>query len=463
MSDAEKKVESGAYGDIELQLIQFITSFELKDAPIELIHEAKRSLLNMIATALAGSKEEAVEIYLSQSAVYNGESTAYCIGREELRDPLHAAFINAMSANIFDFDDTHPTTVIHPTAPVVPALLALSCQSSFDGAALLRAFIVGAEIECRLGNAISPEHYGRGWHITSTCGVVGAAIASAAMLRLDGQQLLWALGNAAVQAGGLVEALGSMSKSISVGNAARNGLLSALLAQQGFSGPSSPLSGQHGFLPVYGQSPRYGELTDGLGERWELLSNTYKPYPVGVVLNPVIDACLELHGRKLFLVEDVQSVQLVANPLLRVRTDRPFVNSGRQSQVSAQHAVAVVLERGRAGLDDFSDEAVAEMSAKGMSTKVSFIDDATLNIEAVRLCVMTNDGAIHRAEVGSATGSSKNPLSDVQLEEKLRNLASHAGFSKPLEPIIETVWSLENLSDLSVLARLLSLADETEK
>ena len=133
--------------------------------------------------------------------------------------------------------------MIHPTAPVAPALFAFAETERRDGAALLRAFILGGEIECRFGNAVSPYHYARGWHITSTCGVFGAAVGVGALLGLSEEQFGWALGNASAQAAGLVETLGTMSKSISVGNAARNGMTSALLAAEDFSGPAKPLEG----------------------------------------------------------------------------------------------------------------------------------------------------------------------------------------------------------------------------
>ena len=131
--------------------------------------------------------------------------------------------------------------------------MALSEQQIVSGQDLLLSAILGMEFECRLGQAISPFHYSRGWHITSTCGVIGAAIGSGKLLQLNQQQLLWAIGNAATQACGLVENLGTMSKSMSVGNAAKNGLLSALLAANDFDGPLEPLEGERGFLNVYGQ------------------------------------------------------------------------------------------------------------------------------------------------------------------------------------------------------------------
>ena len=149
-----------------------------------------------------------------------------------------------------------------------------------SGRDLLLAFALGVEIECRLGNAISPEHYARGWHITSTCGTLGAAAAGGKLLSLDTERMIWAIGAAATQTGGLVECLGTPTKSLSVGNAARNGLWSALLAERGFSGPPAPIEGRQGYLSALAPSTiDWLALTNGLGETWELAKNTYKPYP----------------------------------------------------------------------------------------------------------------------------------------------------------------------------------------
>jgi len=307
------------------RLATFAKDTRWEDIPETIRHEAKRSLLNFFATSLGGSSEPAIDITMSVLTRFSGAQSCGIIGRHERGDMLLSAYVNAMSANIFDYDDTHPATIIHPTAPIAPALFAFAEDKGCDGRSLLKAFILGGEIECRIGNAVSPSHYARGWHITSTCGVFGSAVAIGTLIGLSEEQYLWAFGNASAQASGMVETLGTMSKSISVGNAARNGITSSLLAAEGFFGPAAPLDGTRGFLPVYSDSPRPEALFEGLGETWEIGKNTYKPYPVGVVLNPVVEACINLHREGAFAIEDVANVELRGHPLLRQRTDRPHV------------------------------------------------------------------------------------------------------------------------------------------
>lgn len=436
----------------EAELAAFAAGLRLEDIPERVRHEARRSLLNIFSTALAGCREEAVDIVVRSMAPYSGPRTATLIGRSEGGDAALAAFINAMGANIFDYDDTHQATVLHPAAPVFAALFARAETARLSGAAVLRGFVVGGEVECRIGNAMSPYHYARGWHITSTCGVFGAAAGVGAMLGLDATRMLHALGTAAVQSSGLVEALGTMAKSISVGGAARNGLLSAILAADGFAGPPAPLTGQRGYLRVHADPPRIEALTEGLGAQWEIATNTYKPYPGGIVLHPVVDAFLTLRADGLRL-EDVAAVELTGHPLLRERTDRPDVTTGRESQVSAQHAVAIVLLRGRAGLDEFTDEAVAETRRAGRPA-VSFRDDAQLGIESAEVAVRTRTGDILRRKVAAALGSERNPLSDAQLEDKLSELARRVGFKGEVGRLAESIWRIDEIEDAGDIMRL---------
>jgi 2-methylcitrate dehydratase PrpD len=199
---------------ISEQLAAFAAQARWAQLPEAVRHEAKRALVNFFGTALAGCRDPAL---LAAERVFSrvrSGSACTVIGRPDGHDALHAASLNAMSGNVFDFDDTHLPTIIHPTAPVAPALLALAQTQPITGQELLLAFAIGVEIECRLGNAVSPWHYQRGWHITSTCGVFGAAAACARLLGLDATRIGWALGSAAAQSSGLVETLGSMAKSI---------------------------------------------------------------------------------------------------------------------------------------------------------------------------------------------------------------------------------------------------------
>jgi len=320
------------------KLAQFAIATRWDDLPPQVTHQAKRSVMNFFAVALTGCGSETVEIALQSLAAFSGGKQATIVGRRERIDALSAAFLNAAGANVLDFCDTHVPTAIHPTAPVVPPLLALAELMPVRGRDFLLGLVLGTEIECRIGLAMSPSHYNKGWHITSTCGVFGAAVASGKQLDLTTTQMVWAFGNAATQSGGLCECLGTPAKSVSVGNAARNGLWSALLASKNFAGPPEPLTGVQGYYNAMAEAPKLSILTEGLGETWEIMATAYKPYPCGFVINPVLDCVLDWRRDNPTAV--VEKVLVSGNPLLGVRTDRPNISTGRESQVSTQHAVA---------------------------------------------------------------------------------------------------------------------------
>jgi 2-methylcitrate dehydratase PrpD len=448
MTDADGQADASA----ERNLARFAAALCYEDIPQSVLEEARRSLVNVFATAIAGCREEAVEISARTLAPLTGDPTSTYIGRSERGDAAAAAFVNAMSANIFDFDDTHEATVIHPAAPVFSALFAHAETTRVSGADLLRAFVIGSEVECRIGNALSPYHYARGWHITSTCGVFGAATGVGALLGLDEQRMAHAMSVAAVQSCGLVNALGTMAKSVSVGNAARNGLLSARLAAASFTGPGNPLSGERGYLHVYGDAPDLGALERELGATWEIATNTYKPYPVGVVLNPVIDAVLELRQRYGLGLGDVASVDLTGHPLLQQRTDRPDVETGRLSQVSAQHAIAIALLRGRASLDEFSDAAVGQTIDR--RPLVRFHDEPGRDIASALVVVHTRDGHALTIEIPATSGSRGKPLSNGELEKKLVELARWSNFKGETGPLSEAIWSIGGCDDVASVVRL---------
>jgi 2-methylcitrate dehydratase PrpD len=297
------------------KLARHVVATRWDDIPSKVRHQAKRSLMNFFAVALAGCRTEPVEIALRTFAEFSARPVTV-VGRSERLDALSGAFLNAASANVHDFCDTHVATVIHPTAPVAAALLAFAELRQASGPDLLLALILGNEVQARIGLAISPSHYAKGWHITSTCGVFGAAAGSGRLAGLNERQIVWALGIAATQSAGLCECLGTPAKSVSVGNAARNGLWSALLAEKGFDGPPEPLAGIQGFYHALGETPELALVTDGWGERWEIMATSYKPYPCGFVIHPVLDCVLDWRHHN--PAADVTRVVVRGHPLLSV-------------------------------------------------------------------------------------------------------------------------------------------------
>jgi 2-methylcitrate dehydratase PrpD len=422
----------------------FVAASGWAELPHAVRHEGKRSLLNFIGCALGVANAAPIEMALRVLLPLSGENRVTVLGRTEKLDPLGAAFVNAIGGNLLDYDDTHLRTVIHPSAPVAPAALALAEQRGLSGAMMLHAFILGCEVECRIGNAVSPGHYARGWHITSTCGVFGAAAASAKLLGLDATRTWHALGIAASQSAGIIENLPSAAKNVSVGNAARNGMFAALLAEQGYTAAPAAIEGALGWARAMGDEPAVPEIIGDLGERWELLSNTYKPYPCGIVMHSVVDACLAL--RRQVAPDDIAEIVVSGDQLLLDRGDRAVANE-RDARVSIHHCAAVALLFGAAGLKEFSNAIVHAPAVVALRARTKARLEAASPRGAATASVRTYDGRQLEATVLHAKGSMEQPLSDREIEVKVRELAPLAG----IDALFAAVWQLDSLTDIGPL------------
>lgn len=436
-------------GSVGQTLGQFVAESRWDAMPPSLRHEAKRSLLNFAGCAL-GVAHLPIDMAMRVLESLSGADRVTVLGRAQRLDVLNAAFINAISANLLDYDDTHLQTVIHPTAPVAPATLALAEQRGLSGAAMLHALILGAEVECRIGNAVSPGHYARGWHITSTCGVFGAAVASAKLLGLDAQQTWHAIGIAASQSAGLVENLPSAAKNVAVGNAARNGLFAALLAEQGYTAAPAAVEGALGWARAMGDDPVVAKMTEGLGDQWELLTNTYKPYPCGIVMHAVVDACLALRRDHAVAAADIAEIVVSGDQLLLDRGDRTVAND-RDARVSIHHCAAVSLLFGAAGLKEFSEATVHDPAVVALRARTQARLDPDSPRGAATATVRTTDGRRLEATVLHARGSTEHPLSDQEIEAKVRELARYGGFRGPVDDVIAAIWRLDTMATIAPL------------
>jgi len=405
-----------------------------------------------MACALEAASDPAIAAAAAVLAPFSGPARTRLIGRGERLDAMGAAFVNAAAANFLDYDDTHFPTAIHPTAPVAPPLLALAEQHGHSGEEVLHALILGLEVECRIGHAVSPGHYARGWHITSTCGVFGAAAACAKLLRLTADQTEAALGLAASQSAGVVENLPTAAKNVSVGGAARHGLFCALLAQAGYTAAPGAIEGRLGWARAMGDEADLDLMLGDLGERWETADVAFKPYPAGFVFHAEIDACLALHDRLTIAPDQIAEVVVRGDQLLLDRGDRETVTN-RDARVSIPHAAAVALVRGRAGVAEFEQAAVDDPALWAFRAKVRAEHDPAAPPASASVTVITTDGRSETATVTDARGGPANPLPDTDLEAKLRDGARAAGLEDRADDIIARVWGLDGGADIAGLMR----------
>jgi 2-methylcitrate dehydratase PrpD len=438
--------------DITRTLARRLVASRYDDLPESVRHEAARALLNWLGCAIGSSRHETVACALVAVMPFSGPAQAAVMGRPERLDILHAALINGISSHVLDFDDTH-ARAIHPSAPVLPALLALAEWRGISGSRLVHAFVLGVEAEERIGLSVFPEHYDIGWHITGTAGVFGAAAASGILLGLNARQMAWALGIAATQSAGLREMFGSMCKSLHPGRAAQNGLTAALLAARGFTSSEQAIEAPRGFAHVLSTKFDTDVITESWGERYELMSNMYKPYACGLVVHAAIDGCIELKREHGIQPADVARIELKVSPLVLELTGKKTPRSGLEGKFSVYHAAAAALVHGAAGEVQFSEDCVADAQVIAVRERVFAAADPSIGRTEAYVTIVLNDGRTCSKHVAHALGTLARPMSDADLEAKFRGLT--AGILSPAqrEEVITLCWQITDLDDVRALNR----------
>ena len=439
--------------EVTRTLAKFVVGHRAEEVPEKVRHEAARSFLNWVGCAVGASGHETVANALAALSPFSGPAQATVLGRGDRLDIMLAALMNGITSHTFDFDDTHLKTVIHPSGPVASAILALSEHKPLTGKDFLHAFILGVEVECRIGNSVYPEHYDVGWHITGSTGVFGAAAAAGRLLGLDEQQMTWALGIAATQSSGLREMFGTMCKPFHPGNAARNGLLAALLAQKNFTSSNQGIEAKRGFANVLSTGFRPDEITGRLGETWEIALNTYKPFACGIVIHPAIDGCIQLRNEHKLKGDEIESVALKVHPLVLELTGKKTPQVGLEGKFSVYHSSAVAVIYGAAGEAQYSDACVRDPKVIALRDRVSAAVDKGLHEDQVRITMKLKDGRTLEKYVEHAIGSLGQPMSDSALEAKFQAFADGILSKLEADNLMRLCWDIGKLKDAGEVAR----------
>lgn len=416
-------------------------------------HEAHRTFLNWLGCAVGAARHEAADAALAAVQMLQPAPQASVLGRGERVDMASAALLNGITSHTFDFDDTHLKTIIHPAGPVASALLALAEHHGASGRQLVDALVIGIDVACRLGNMVYPEHYDRGWHITGTTGMLGAAAGCARLLGLDVQQTAMALGIAASQPVGLREQFGTMTKPFHPGAAARAGLMSALLARHGFTASPKAIEAPRGFAQVVSTKCAWHEVTDELGERFEISFNSYKPFACGIVIHPSIDACVQLREQGV-RADDVERIELKVHSLVLELTGKKEPADGLQGKFSVYHGCAAGLVFGHAAEEEFSDAVVTRPDMVALRRKVVATVDDGIGEASADVTAVLRDGRRVHVFVEHAIGSLQRPMGDAALEAKFHGLADPVLGAVRARGLIEACWGLGAAADLKALAAL---------
>ena len=404
-------------------LARFVASHPSRGWSHAVEAQAHRTFANWVGCAIGPSAHETVAAVLAAVQELQPAPQASLLGRREKVDIASAALVNGIASHTWDFDDTHLKTIIHPAGPVAPAALALAEHLGRSGRELIDALVLGVEVSCRVGNAIYPDHYDRGWHITGSTGMLGSAAACARLLGLDAARTQMALGIAASQPIGVREQFGTMTKPFHPGGAARVGLMSALMARHGYTASPRALEAPRGLLQVFSDKTDWREVSEGLGRTWEIALNTYKPYACGIVIHPSIDGCVQLREKHGLQAGEIAGVTLRVHPLVLELTGKKTPATGLQSKFSVYHSCAAGLLYGQAGEHEYTDEVVNRPELLALRARVEAIVDDAIDESAADVTVRTTDGRVLHVFVAHAVGSLERPMSDAQLRAKFAGQA----------------------------------------
>jgi 2-methylcitrate dehydratase PrpD len=436
------------------RLVQFAATTRFEDLPTEVTRESKRCILDYLGVAIGAAEDSAPRIMLDAVCALGGADQATTIAYGERTSVTNAALVDGVLSHVLDFDDTHIPTILHPTGPVMSAALPIAEWKHRSGRDVIAAHVLAFEVEARASLALYPEHYDRGWHMTGTTGTLGAAIAAGRLLDLDADRLMHAVGAAATQAAGHREQFGAMTKSLHSGKAASNGVLSALLAMRGYTAAEDSLEGRRGMFHVMSTRADVAELTEGLGERWEIFRNGFKPYSCGVVTHPGIDAVRRLGTQHGVRLDDVSRIDLSVHPLVLELTGKTDPRTGLEGKFSIAFATAIALIEGTARQRQFTDENVRRSDVIALRDRIHPTADTALSHTEAVATAQLKDGRIIREHVTAATGTPENPISDAELQEKFLDLVDPIIGASVGRRIIDMVNQLEELESVASLLPL---------
>ncbi|TWT01845.1 MmgE/PrpD family protein [Planomicrobium sp. CPCC 101079] len=434
------------------QLVQNVMNTKMSDIPEEVKLHGKRSLYNWMGVAIGAANHPSVDMVLGLKEDINSAEQVSIFGRSEKVDLLLGSLINGMSSHIFDYDDTHLDTIHHPSGPVAPVVLALAEKMNISGEKALHAFVLGCEVELRIANSVYPSHYQLGYHITSSTGVFGSAVAAGLLLDLTEEQMTWALGIAGTQSFGLREMFGTMTKPFHPGKAAQNGLMAALLAKKNFTSSTEVLEAKRGFANVLAPEHDLSKVNVKWGEQWELLKNAFKPYACGIVLHPSIDACIAL-GKQVE-ADQVERIELIVNPYVLELTGKPTPPTGLAGKFSIYHTGAIAFLEGDAGEDQYADEKVADAKVVEFRSKIKPKVDEGMKEEEVIATAYLKDGSKVEHIVKNATGSIENPMTDKDLAKKFKKLTASIIGDQQVEELTKVFYEMDQLDNLNEMIKL---------
>lgn len=465
------------------QLAQWICDLKYADLPENVVHAAVRSFQNSLGCIIGGARHPTTIKALKSQSLEPSTPICTLIGQQEEHGTAQrssrsgAVLVNGIASHVHDYDDTHLHTIIHPTGAIVVALLAdIECEKARSGKVtsgkdFITALVVGIETSLRLGNAVSPNHYSAGWHITGTVSPIGVAAALSKLNGLSVEQTVHAIGIASTQPVGIRAHFGTDTKAFHAGRAAQDGIEAVNLASCGFTAAQDALEGRRGWVEVLGhgansldeQISQLLTLAEAAksgkqAESWEIEKNTFKPFPCGIVIHPTIDACIQLHEelglKDKARLQKTDSVHLKVHHLVLDLTGKKEPRDGLEAKFSVYHGAAIGLALGSATPAEYEDHVVQDSAVLDIRRKIQAEEDENIRSDEVVVTLKFANGEQSVKHVEHAVGSISRPMTDDELKEKfLRQTEQALGSSKVAE-LNQLCWNVVKADDMTtVLSR----------
>jgi 2-methylcitrate dehydratase PrpD len=442
---------------ISHKLAQFVTQMKFDDLSGDQVSKIKAYFMDWLGSAYAGQTQRPIKIMLDVVHTLGGKPESTLIPDNAKTMSLLAALVNGASSHMVEMDDLHRESIFHPAAPIMPAVFAAAERKRASGRDLIVAIAAGYEVGIRIATAVGQNHYNH-WHTTSTCGTFGAAAGSAKILGLDDDQVVWALGSAGTQASGLWEFLveSAMSKQLHPGKSALNGLLSALLAQKGFTGARKILEGEKGFFRATSSDFDEEKCLAELGQKFLFERNSLKYYASCGHTHSAIESVLQATQANPMKVEDVERVevsvyQAALDLLGDVEPTTPYV-----AKFSLPFCVATALRYGHVNTGDFIEARLEDHDLLELMERINIRNDPQLSMQypakwPAWVEITTRGGKSLKGSSDYPKGDPENPLGEEDGIEKFRELTKGLLSESNAEAIVERVMRLEDLADVNNL------------
>ena len=435
-------------------LSKFAVQSQMEDFPEEVIETSKKCFLDWIGVTIGGMKDPSVGILVDLITEMGGRKQATVLGYGMKTSILNAALINGIMSHVLDYDDAHSESRSHPSSPLIPALFSMSEYKKMRGRDLITAFVLGFEVGTRIGLALGKTYYELGWHATSVLGRFGSAVGVGKLLRLNPKQMACAMGLAATQAGGLRRVFGTMGKPFHAGKASMDGMLSALLASRGFSAPEDVLDGKSNFLEIFSGGYDPNRITQGLGRKYQVLKDSFKPYAACLLIHPAIDGLIWMREQGGFELDSVDQIDLEVSPLCMTVTDNPDPKNGLDGKFSIYFCAALALAEGRVQEGQFTQEKMKDRRVREFMKKMKVRGlDSLKETEAHVVIKLKDRGRLDR-RVLTPKGDPENPMSFDEISYKFRSLTQDLLSDRQMDQIIHVVHNLERIEDPSTLLKL---------